>query len=97
MRGGQSSARHAHSKQDEFVYVIEGEFVHARHGIDFLLLCSPSAGRWGARPDLPFCPQQIALISKEANERLTVAPHLHARVGNLGEVLHLGAALVLVD
>src|SRR5262249_46008250 len=25
--GGQSSARHAHSKQDEFVYVIEGEFV----------------------------------------------------------------------
>jgi uncharacterized cupin superfamily protein len=30
--GGQSSARHAHSKQDEFVYVIEGEFVlEARH------------------------------------------------------------------
>ena len=25
--GGQSSARHAHSRQDEFVYVIEGEFV----------------------------------------------------------------------
>jgi uncharacterized cupin superfamily protein len=25
--GGQSSARHAHSKQDEFVYVLEGEFV----------------------------------------------------------------------
>lgn len=25
--GGQSSARHAHTKQDEFVYVIEGEFV----------------------------------------------------------------------
>ena len=25
--GGLSSARHAHSKQDEFVYVIEGEFV----------------------------------------------------------------------
>ena len=25
--GGQSSARHTHSKQDEFVYVIEGEFV----------------------------------------------------------------------
>src|SRR3977135_3500650 len=25
--GGQSSARHAHSKQDEFVYVVEGEFV----------------------------------------------------------------------
>ena len=25
--GGQSSARHAHSKQDEFVYVIEGELV----------------------------------------------------------------------
>jgi uncharacterized cupin superfamily protein len=25
--GGQSSARHAHSKQDEFVYVIQGEFV----------------------------------------------------------------------
>jgi uncharacterized cupin superfamily protein len=25
--GGQSSARHAHSKQDEFVYVFEGEFV----------------------------------------------------------------------
>jgi uncharacterized cupin superfamily protein len=25
--GGQSSARHAHSKQDEFVYVIEGEFI----------------------------------------------------------------------
>ena len=25
--GGQSSARHAHSKPDEFVYVIEGEFV----------------------------------------------------------------------
>ena len=25
--GGQSSARHAHSKQDEFVYIIEGEFV----------------------------------------------------------------------
>ncbi len=24
---GQSSARHAHSKQDEFVYVLEGEFV----------------------------------------------------------------------
>jgi uncharacterized cupin superfamily protein len=24
---GQSSARHAHSKQDEFVYVVEGEFV----------------------------------------------------------------------
>jgi uncharacterized cupin superfamily protein len=24
---GQSSARHAHSKQDEFVYLIEGEFV----------------------------------------------------------------------
>ena len=25
--GGKSSARHAHSKQDEFVYVLEGEFV----------------------------------------------------------------------
>jgi uncharacterized cupin superfamily protein len=25
--GGQSSARHAHTKQDEFVYVIDGEFV----------------------------------------------------------------------
>jgi uncharacterized cupin superfamily protein len=25
--GGQSSARHAHSKQDEFVYVLAGEFV----------------------------------------------------------------------
>ncbi len=25
--GGQSSARHSHSKQDEFVYVVEGEFV----------------------------------------------------------------------
>jgi mannose-6-phosphate isomerase-like protein (cupin superfamily) len=25
--GGQSSARHAHSEQDEFVYVLEGEFV----------------------------------------------------------------------
>lgn len=25
--GGQSSARHAHSKQDEFVYVVEGELV----------------------------------------------------------------------
>ena len=25
--GGQSSARHAHSKQDEFVYIVEGEFV----------------------------------------------------------------------
>ena len=25
--GGQSSARHAHSKQDEFVYVLEGELV----------------------------------------------------------------------
>src|SRR5262249_8176417 len=25
--GGQSSARHAHTKQDEFVYIIEGEFV----------------------------------------------------------------------
>ena len=25
--GGQSSARHAHSMQDEFVYVLEGEFV----------------------------------------------------------------------
>src|SRR5690348_7375092 len=25
--GGQSSARHTHSKQDEFVYVVEGEFV----------------------------------------------------------------------
>jgi uncharacterized cupin superfamily protein len=25
--GGQSSARHAHSRQDEFVYVLEGEFV----------------------------------------------------------------------
>src|SRR5215204_7589157 len=25
--GGQSSARHAHTKQDEFVYVIEGELV----------------------------------------------------------------------
>lgn len=24
---GQSSARHAHTKQDEFVYIIEGEFV----------------------------------------------------------------------
>jgi uncharacterized cupin superfamily protein len=24
---GQSSARHAHSEQDEFVYVLEGEFV----------------------------------------------------------------------
>src|SRR5271167_2812302 len=24
---GQSSARHTHSKQDEFVYVVEGEFV----------------------------------------------------------------------
>ena len=27
MPGGQSSARHAHTKQDEFVYVLEGEFV----------------------------------------------------------------------
>ena len=27
MPGGQSSARHAHSKQDEFVYVVEGELV----------------------------------------------------------------------
>jgi uncharacterized cupin superfamily protein len=25
--GGHSSARHAHSKQDEFVYILEGEFV----------------------------------------------------------------------
>jgi uncharacterized cupin superfamily protein len=25
--GGQSSARHSHTKQDEFVYIIEGEFV----------------------------------------------------------------------
>jgi uncharacterized cupin superfamily protein len=25
--GGQSSARHSHTKQDEFVYVLEGEFV----------------------------------------------------------------------
>jgi len=25
--GGQSSARHAHSRQDEFVYIIEGQFV----------------------------------------------------------------------
>ena len=25
--GGQSSARHTHSKQDEFVYVLEGELV----------------------------------------------------------------------
>src|SRR4051794_478952 len=25
--GGQSSARHAHTRQDEFVYVIDGEFV----------------------------------------------------------------------
>jgi uncharacterized cupin superfamily protein len=25
--GGQSSARHAHSRQDEFVYVLEGELV----------------------------------------------------------------------
>src|SRR6516164_2443010 len=25
--GGQSSARHAHTKQDEFVYIIEGELV----------------------------------------------------------------------
>jgi uncharacterized cupin superfamily protein len=25
--GGQSSARHSHSKQDEFVYIVEGEFV----------------------------------------------------------------------
>jgi uncharacterized cupin superfamily protein len=25
--GGQSSARHAHSKQDEFVYILEGELV----------------------------------------------------------------------
>jgi len=25
--GGQSSARHAHTRQDEFVYVLEGEFV----------------------------------------------------------------------
>jgi uncharacterized cupin superfamily protein len=25
--GGQSSARHAHSRQDELVYIVEGEFV----------------------------------------------------------------------
>ena len=25
--GGQSSARHSHTKQDEFVYIVEGEFV----------------------------------------------------------------------
>lgn len=25
--GGQSSARHAHSKQDEFVYIVEGKFL----------------------------------------------------------------------
>jgi uncharacterized cupin superfamily protein len=25
--GGQSSARHAHSKQDEFVYIVDGQFV----------------------------------------------------------------------
>ena len=25
--GGQSSARHAHTRQDEFVYIIEGEFI----------------------------------------------------------------------
>jgi uncharacterized cupin superfamily protein len=25
--GGQSSARHAHTRQDEFVYILEGEFV----------------------------------------------------------------------
>ena len=25
--GGQSSARHAHSKQDEFVYILDGELV----------------------------------------------------------------------
>src|SRR5215204_7292732 len=25
--GGQSSARHSHTKQDEFVYIMEGEFV----------------------------------------------------------------------
>lgn len=27
MPGGQSSARHSHSKQDEFVYILEGELV----------------------------------------------------------------------
>jgi uncharacterized cupin superfamily protein len=30
--GGQSSARHAHTKQDEFVYVLEGEFVLVTDG-----------------------------------------------------------------
>jgi len=30
--GGQSSARHAHTRQDEFVYVLEGEFVLVTDG-----------------------------------------------------------------
>ena len=30
--GGQSSARHSHSSQDEFVYVLEGEFVLVTNG-----------------------------------------------------------------
>ena len=43
MPGGQSSARHAHSKQDEFVYVIEGEFV---------LVLVTDAGRETVRPGM---------------------------------------------
>jgi uncharacterized cupin superfamily protein len=32
--GGQSSARHAHSRQDEFVSVLEGEFVLVRTPVE---------------------------------------------------------------
>ena len=45
--GGQSSARHSHTKQDEFVYVIEGEFV---------LVTDADARRSGRAPASPSRP-----------------------------------------
>jgi uncharacterized cupin superfamily protein len=49
--GGQSSYRHAHSRQDEFVYVLEGEVVLETNGGEQLLRPGMCAGFPAGRGD----------------------------------------------
>src|SRR5438552_5883964 len=49
--GGQSSYRHAHSRQDEFVYVLEGEVVLETNGGEQLLRPGMCAGFAAGRGD----------------------------------------------
>src|SRR5437667_12345118 len=51
--GGQSSYRHAHSRQDEFIYVLEGEVVLQTNGGEQILKPGTGAGFPAATGDAP--------------------------------------------